>query len=210
MLAAIAILVAMTGPANAQQRPRVTVTLPDSPGRETQPPIVKSEGLLAGKRVHELLRNGFPARIHYTLERWAVRRWFDVLRVSYEWDVIVRYDPLNQRYRVARLRGEEITDLGAHATLASADSAVSAPVRVRIPPPRSGERSYYALRVDVEMVSVSDLDELERWLRGELRPAIRGERGAGTALRGGARTLFVRMLGGEKLRYAAQSEKFTP
>ena len=60
------------------------------------------------------------------------------------------------------------------------------------------------------MLSVNDLDELERWLRGELRPAVRGDRNPGTALERGARTLLVRVLGGERRRYAARTGKFVP
>lgn len=161
-------------------------------------------------RVGDLLHNGFPARVHYKLERWRARRGFDNLRATYEWDAVVRYDPLRETYRVIRARGREVVIVGNYAALIGADSALGAPLQVAISPPRLGERTYYALRVELEMVSVSDLDEVEQWLRGELRPAVRGERNPGTALERGSRTLLVRLLGGEKRRYLVRSEIFRP
>lgn len=196
--------------AYAQQRTRVELTLPPAPLIAVEGPRVSSDRLLADARVHDLLVNGFPARLRYTVERWAVKRWFDDLRASIEWDVIVRHDPLRNVFRVVRLRGDEAVLVGSYETLAGADSALGTPARSGIAPPHRGERSYYALRVDVEMLSVNDLDELERWLRGELRPAVRGDRNPGTALERGARTLLVRVLGGERRRYAATTGKFVP
>ena len=58
------------------------------------------------------------------------------------------------------------------------------------------------------MLSVNDLDEVERWLRGELRPAVRGERNPGTAITRGLRSLVVGILGGENRHYEARSRTF--
>ena len=71
-------------------------------------------------------------------------------------------------------------------------------------------RYYYAATVDVEVLSLTDLDELERWLRGELRPAVRGQRNPGTAVTRGVRTLVVRLLGGTKRHIEARSATFKP
>jgi hypothetical protein len=57
-------------------------------------------------------------------------------------------------------------------------------------------------------LSVSDLDQLERWLRGELRPAVRGENNPLTAIGEGARTLVTRILGGERRHYEKRSGTF--
>jgi hypothetical protein len=210
LLTLLAFTPIVAGSVGAQQRTRVELTLPPAALIAVEGPRVSSDRLLADARVHDLLVNGFPARIRYTVERWAVRRWFDDLRASIEWDVIVRHDPLRNVFRVIRVRGDEAAVVGSFATLADADSALGASARSGITPPHRGERSYYALRVDVEMLSVNDLDELERWLRGELRPAVRGDRNPGTALERGARTLLVRVLGGERRRYAARTGKFVP
>jgi hypothetical protein len=67
---------------------------------------------------------------------------------------------------------------------------------------------YYNVALDVEMLSVSDLDEVERWLRGELRPAVRGERNPGTAVTRGVRTVVAKLLGAEKRHYEERSSRF--
>jgi hypothetical protein len=194
----------------AQQRTRVDLVLPPAALLAVEGPRVRSHQLLADARVHDLLVNGFPARVRYSVERWAVKRWFDDLRASAVWDVIVRHDPLRNVFRVVRIRGDEAVLVGSFTSLSGADSALGATARTPITPPHPGERSYYSLRVDVEMLSVNDLDELEAWLRGEVRPAVRGDRNPGTALERGARTLLVRVLGGERRRYTARTGKFVP
>jgi hypothetical protein len=67
---------------------------------------------------------------------------------------------------------------------------------------------YYNAALEVEMLSVNDLDELERWLRGELKPATQGERSPGTALTRGVRSLVVRLLGSENRSYEVRSGTF--
>jgi hypothetical protein len=51
---------------------------------------------------------------------------------------------------------------------------------------------------------------VERWLRGELKPAVRGQRNPGTAVGRGMRTLLARVLGGEMRRLEARSATFRP
>ncbi|HEX6316419.1 MAG TPA: hypothetical protein VFZ73_16225, partial [Gemmatimonadaceae bacterium] len=69
-------------------------------------------------------------------------------------------------------------------------------------------RQYYIGMVDVESMSLTDLDEVERWLRGELQPAVRGDRNPGTALGRGIRKMFVRLLGAERRNLQARSRTF--
>jgi len=59
------------------------------------------------------------------------------------------------------------------------------------------------------MLSLRDLDEVERWLRGDLRPAIHGERNPGTAVTNGLRTLFLHLIGAQRRHYEARSKPFT-
>jgi hypothetical protein len=79
---------------------------------------------------------------------------------------------------------------------------------VSLPPRRAGTRYYYNVVVDIEALRVSDLDELERWLKGELRPAVRGKRAPLSALQRGFGTLLSRVLGGETRHYEARSATF--
>jgi hypothetical protein len=57
----------------------------------------------------------------------------------------------------------------------------------------------------VGALEVSDLDELERWLKGEANPAVRGKRSPASALTRGLRTLASRILGGEVRRLEART-----
>jgi hypothetical protein len=125
-----------------------------------------------------------------------------------EWDVIVRFVPLDRRYIVSRIEGETVTTLGSFDELSEVQALLDRPYRppMRAAPPR--ERVYYNAELDVEMMSVNDLDELERWLRGEFRPVARGERNPGTAVTRGVRSLVVRLLGSENRKYRARSVTF--
>ncbi|MEX1187258.1 MAG: hypothetical protein WEA80_11765 [Gemmatimonadaceae bacterium] len=193
----------------AAQEPQIEVRLPAPHARATESPFTRSTGLLR-EPMSDLLRSGFPARIHYKIERWRAGGFADDLRATREWNVIVRYDQLASVFNVVRVFRGTSTRLGQATTVAGADSIVARLTRTPMPPPRRGERAYYTLTIELEMLSLSDLDELENWLRGEFRPAVRGERNPGTALTRGIRTLVVRLLGGEKRRYEARSATFTP
>ena len=207
---AIAITLAPGVSAAGAQEPEIEVRLPAMAARATESPFTRTAGLLRSPPINDLMRNGFPARIRYKIERWAAGGFADDLRAAREWNVIVRYDQLGRVFTVVRVFRGTATPLGEAATIAGADSIVSRLTRTPIPPPRRGERSYYTLAVELEMLSLTDLDELENWLRGEFRPAVRGERNPGTAITRGVRTLIVRLLGGEKRRYEARSVTFTP
>lgn len=191
------------------QEPQLEVLLPAPAARAVESPFTRTSGLLRAP-MGELLRSGFPARIRYKIERWEVGSWADGLKATREWNVIVRYDQMASVFKVVRVFRETATALGESPTIAGADSIVARLTRTPMPPPRRGERSYYILSIELEMLSLTDLDELENWLRGEFRPAVRGERNPGTALTRGIRTLVVRLLGGEKRRYEARSATFTP
>jgi hypothetical protein len=192
----------------AAQKARVEVNAPPQRAWTEQAPTVSSAGLLTDAAMRDLLSNGFPARLHYRLERWKSGRWFDDLQAASEWDVILKYDVLSKRYQAARVVNQKAQALGEFATLEDAASAAEAPYQTTISLPRKGQRGYYNLMLDVEMLSLSDLDEVERWLRGELKPAVRGEKNPGTALTRGLRTVVVRLLGGEKRHYEARSGTF--
>jgi hypothetical protein len=206
---ALALLLTAMPPVAAAQEPRLEVRLPAPAARATESPFTRSAGLLR-EPMSGLLRSGFPARIRYKIERWAAGGFADDLRATREWNVIVRYDQLASVFTVVRVFRGTTTQLGQAATIGGADSIVARLTRTPMPPPRRGERSYYTLTIELEMLSLSDLDELEHWLRGEFRPAVRGERNPGTAVTRGIRTLLVRLLGGEKRRYEARSPTFTP
>jgi hypothetical protein len=208
-VAVAAFALASAIPAGAQ-KVRVDVLSPPQSAWADTAPSVSSAGLLADGAMRDLLANGFPARLHYRLERWASGRWFDDLKAAFEWDVILKYDVLGKKYQVVRVVNNRPQSLGEYPTADAADDAVEAPFRAGISLPKKGQRGYYNLLLDVETLSLSDLDEVNRWLKGELKPAVKGEKNPGTAVGRGLRTLVVRLLGGEKRHYEARTGTFRP
>jgi hypothetical protein len=192
------------------QKPQLQVVLPDRADLSTEPPFVRSVSLLSDGAMTNLLINGFPARLHYRMERWATGGWFDDIKAAVEWDVVVKYDALGKRYHVFRAVSNRAIELGSYDNLPDAEEMVDTPFRAPISPAKRGQRSYYNVVLDIETLSLTELDELEQWLRGELKPAVRGKKNPGTAVSRGVRTLMVRLLGGEKRRYEARSGTFRP
>lgn len=194
----------------AQKKVRIDVVLPLETAWADEAPAISSSGLLSDASMRDLLSNGFPARLHYRLERWTSGRWFDDLKATFDWDVIVKYDVLGKKYQVVRVVNKKVESLGEFPAPDEAETAAEGPFRPAIALPKKGQRGYYNLLLDVETLSLSDLDEVERWLRGELKPAVSGKKNPGTAVGRGVRTLVVRLLGGEKRHYEARTGKFKP
>ena len=190
--------------------PTLDVVLPADSLRGTIAPAVVSTRMLEDRTTRELLHSGFPARLKYRLEIWEARTLFDSRLRSVEWDVIVRYDPLAKHYTVSRIT-ERVTPLGTFADLRDAQEMTARPFVPDIAPPTDHKRRYYYFAsLEVEMLSVSDIGEVERWLKGEATPAIEGKQNAGTALGRGIQTLFTRMLGGQIRTYHSHSAIFRP
>lgn len=165
--------------------------------------------MLADGKMRELLRNGFPAALHFRLELWRAGGVFDEIENTTQWDVLVNYNAYNQQYNVVRRQGTgSIEDFGGFPTLEGAEAVIEQFHQVPLRPTRSGTRYYYLVVLDVESLRVSDLDELQRWLKGELQPAVRGKRAPLSALRRGFGTLLSRVLGGETRHFEARSGTF--
>lgn len=198
-------LIVLAGPA-AEQRPRVRLELL-APVADSSGPTLISANLLSEPNTRELLRNSFPAKLHYTLQLWRKSRWFDDPAGSAEWDAFVSYDPVAQLYRVLRQRGKQTEDFGGFGSLTSAEVPLDRPFTVPLRPRRGGTY-YYTVKLDIETLSESDLDALQRWLTGEVQPAVHGKNNPATAVGRGVETLLSRILGGEKLHYEQRSATF--
>ena len=197
------IALALAAPAlEAQRGARLEVALPAA----ADAPLVRAVNVI-DSRMRDLLRNGFPARLSFRVELWSRDGWFNELQRSVDWDMIVQFDALNRTFRVARIT-DQPEPLGTFTDFAGVDDILAVAFRVPIGPPARRGSYYYMATLDVEALSVTDLDEVERWLRGELRPAVRGRRNPGTALTRGVRTLFLRLLGGEQRRFEARTRTF--
>jgi hypothetical protein len=200
VLLAILLLAARGTPLHAQRRVTLEVAPPIAMAGT---PTVTTTNLFGDADMRDLVRSGFPASLRFRLELWRVGGLFNDLEGQREWELIVQYDPSAQRYRVVQRQGNRLDDLGSFATLSTAQAVLERPTRILLAPEREGSRYYYNLTLTIEALSVSDMDQLERWLRG-----VRGGTAA-SAFGSGMRTLMLRMLGGEKRVYAKRSTTFT-
>lgn len=203
-----ALLVAV--PLAAQRQPRLEFTLPAPEALAKEGPSIRALDVVSDTETKGLLESGFPARLHYRVELWSAGRVFDQLRDRVEWDVFVYYDALGKKYRVVKVErdGEAITSAGQFGSFEEMVKEVERSSRVPVRARAQRSRQYYIGVLDVETMSLTDLDEVERWLRGELQPAVRGDRNPGTALGRGIRRVFVRLLGAERRNLQARSRTF--
>ncbi len=196
--------------AEAQGPARIDISLTTAVSGQRGAPVVRSTRVLSDRGIQEMLHSGFPARLHYRLELWGANGFFDDLKRQMEWDVIVRYNPLRWRYSATRIDGDRIIALGSFDQLDPIERLLGQPAQPVFAAPEGHDKYYYNLVLDVEMLSVTDLDEVERWLRGELTPAVHGEKNPGTAIGQGAKTLITKLLGGQEKHYEARSRVFRP
>lgn len=193
----------------AQERtPGVVIDLPAIERLAEDGPTVRAQGVLTASNLSALVTAGFPARLRFRVELWAEGRLVDALQRAATWDVIVRRLGGDERYEVTQLVGAQRVALGSYRALTDAAAAAERAVRVPLRAPADGRSHYFIATVEVEALSVTDLDEVNRWLRGELEPALRGDRAAAPALGRGVRTLATRLLGGDRRRYEARSRSF--
>jgi hypothetical protein len=204
---ALWLVAAAASPASAQPAagPRVEIALPSA----TSPMSVRLRNAIDGGRFEELLRNGFDVRVHLQVELWKIGRFFNDVVTRAEWDLLLHFDQFDQVFDVARVDAAgNVTPLGTYRRLIDAKTALALPYAPPMPQPRSGQRHYYSVRADIETLDLKDLDELTRWLRGELAPAVQGRKNPGTALTRGVRTLVSRVMGGEVRRLETRSPRF--
>ena len=186
----------------------LSITLPPPSQVAVEGPLVRARDMLTGARILDPLAAGFPARFHFTVELWSQGRWFDDLIRRTEYDVIVRHIALENVYEVTRIENDRPLPLGKFAQRDDAESAIGRPARAAITAPASTRLMYYQATLTVQILTLSDLDEVNRWLSGELRPAISGERNPGTAVTRGVRAFAARLLGGETREYEDRTPTF--
>jgi Domain of unknown function (DUF4390) len=186
---------------------RVTLS-PDSSHNGARAPIVRSENLLGGdSRWLAALRSGLPVRLHYRVEVWRSRDgWFDIFTRQAEWDLLVRHEPLLDQYTLLTFVGAARQER-RYATLDALGAALAFAYQVNVRPSEEG-RYYYAASLQVSTLSDSDLDELERFLAGDLRREARNGENLGDALGRGATRFLLRLAGLPSLRLEARSDRF--
>lgn len=206
----VALLLSWNGtPLQAQQSPRLTVE-PPQPSRATvDGPLVAAHDMLDGSDMHESLVTGFPARLHFVVELWSADGFFNNRLKRAEYDIVVQYVALDKVYQITLVEVDrQPFSLGRFARIEDAALAVARPRRVPMSAPANSRALYYQVTLAVDNVQVSDIDELNAWLRGEVRPAVSGKRNAGTALSRTLRSFAARILGGGTREYRETTERF--
>ena len=194
-LAVLALLSGAALPAAAQD-PSLSIIL------QNGIPRVQVVALLANGKFVGLMRSGFPLRLHFRLELWRTRAtWFDQYASEAAWDVVAHYDPLADDFVLLRSNGTT----ARYATAEALGRALEIPYKITLAPKGAG-RFYYLCRLEVSTLNDTDLQELERWLKGEVSPAVSGRGDLGDALVRGAQRVLVRIAGLPRLTLEARSE----
>jgi hypothetical protein len=185
--------------------PRLSITF--APGAEAavDTPVVRAERLLEDNVFDGALKNGFPVSFHFRLELWRKAFPFDHLDREVDWDAVVRLDPLTAEYDLMRTGGS-VEHFTASARVTR---ALAAPFHVDlVPPGGAGTRYYYVTTLEIESLPLSELEEVERWLKGDMGPAISHTGNVGDALAEAARRLLIRFSGLPRRRLEARSQIF--
>ena len=169
-------------------------------------PSVSLANMLSEGHRRELLSAGWPTVLHCRVELWKRSRIFFFDRESVvEWDLTVEYIPATRVYHVWRQQEGKLDDLGQVSTVEEAEQFVDRPYRVALTPKSAHARYYYAFSLDQSTLSGNDLDAWQHWVRGDARPAIRGDSSRITALQRGVGSLLSRVLGGETQHYEVRA-----
>lgn len=165
--------------------------------------VVELGALLEDRALANAVHEGLPLRISVDAELWADRL-FDSEEGRESWKASVLYDPVTLRYEVQIGQADAVE----YRTLDEARDHLQRSFGLGLRPARPG-RYYYLATVEMETLSLSDLEELRRWLSGDLAPAVGGEAPVDGAVARGVRRLFVRALGLPTRRVRLRTEAFT-
>lgn len=169
---------------------------------ETGEAIVEIVSLFEDPDLQEAVRSGLPLRIRIIVQLWK-DGFFDSQKGQHEWRASVVYDPLTRRYQVQAGGNPEVEVNTLTQVRATLQQTLPIPIR-----PLEEGRYYYLALVEMETLSLSDLEELQRWLRGDLGAVVSGEDDMEGALGKGIRRVFVRMLGLPARKFQVRSPRF--
>jgi hypothetical protein len=186
-------------PAPAQSRGPLAVSV-GGPSVRWRPEVRLRGVVMRDRALRDALQNGLPLRFHCRVELWLKAEPFDQLVGVQEMSRALLRAPLGEGYTLDDGRVQR-----RYSTMLAAETALQGALAPTLFP-RTGGRHYYLVRLNVETLSLDELDELRRWLRGESASAE-----AGRAPRGverGVRRIFVRLLGLPSRRYEARTAIF--
>jgi hypothetical protein len=152
------------------------------------------------------LTSGLPLRFNFQLELWHDKFLADNIVDRTGWLLILYQEPLSGHYSLTRSWDPDRDEW--FPTLQEATLALERWYQVPLINPATATGNYYyEARLEVEILSLGDLDELEHWLRGE---TAEENTNVGGAVGRGLKRLFIRLIGLSARKFEARTEMFRP
>ncbi|MQA90433.1 MAG: hypothetical protein GEU90_09380 [Gemmatimonas sp.] len=171
------------------------------PATQGWPAVVETGPLLEDEGLRAALDSALPLRFFLRVELWR-RGLVDRLAGADEVSVAIVQDPLTGGYSVESFGVQRRVP-----TIDAAHLVLKSQLSTNLRPNGSG-RYYYLGVLEIETLSLSDLEELRRWLRGEVAPALGGQSPGTRAVERGLRRLMIRVIGLPNRRFEARSPGF--
>lgn len=159
--------------------------------------FLRDEGL------RRALHSGLPVRMQVRVELWR-DGFFDQQDGGGTWRASLLHDPVSGSYELTV--GDELPE--RLSSLEEAGARMQSAFQPDVRPRRPGQY-YFLAEVELQTLSLSDLEELARWLQGDLGPVVSGDRPAETAVTKGLRRIMVRALGLPARRDRLRTRTFT-
>jgi hypothetical protein len=199
----LVLLLAAPAPALAQRVRLVVVDTANTKGQRQ--PLVLTPGILRDNRWVESLQNSFPLRMEFKVEIWRVRTdWFDALEKSFEWQVLIQYEPLIDQYTKSEAWGGALRRQTSFSTLQDLERNLEVGHLISISPGGTGEY-YFTATLRLRTLTDEEMEELERFLQGNPTPA---ERERGSVLSRTARRVLLGLGGLPYDQLEARSRRF--
>ena len=208
VVCALAFLLSGGNALHAQRAPTLEIRLPAADQLTRVGPLVIATDMLSSPRARDPLAAGFPASFHFVVTLWSEGKFDNTIERRSEYDVLVRFLAMEKKYEVIQNVNDHVLSLGKFDRVEDAEGAIARPTRAPIRAFSSRKQFYYRVTLDVQVLGASDLDEVNGWLKGELEPAIKGDRNPGSALTRSIRYLTSRILGGDSREFEAQTPAF--
>jgi hypothetical protein len=186
--------------------PRLTIEVRRDSGGALKNPLVRAQSLLSDGIFLGAVRNGFAVRFAFRLSLWRSATLFDRLVREVPWEAVIVQNPVENRYELLPPNGP----IRTFADPAQLDSALAVTYPVDLRPPGPGGRYYYVASLEVESLTASELEDVQRWVRGDFERAITGRGDVGNALSRGARMLLIKLSGLPHRSFEARTDPFRP
>ncbi len=117
--------------------------------------------LFSDDRFPDAMESGFPLYLAFRVELRQSRSLWDRTATAVEWERIVLWDPVRERYVIEDAEGTEIV-----GSLTALERRVGGPWPVQLPAEGAGPH-YVKAVLNARTLSDEDVDEVFAWLKGE-------------------------------------------